>query len=111
LEERVREFWQARVAGDDLKAYSYEAYSKNNKMTLQQYLRARNPTLKYTAYEVKGTAEKGDEATVTIDCTYHLVIPARADFDLATTLDERWIRLDGQWFRQLEKPEASQPSG
>ena len=111
LGERVKGFWQARIAGDDLKAYNYEAYSKTGKMTLQQYIRARNPALKYTAYEVKGIVEKGDEATVTVDLQYHLVIAARGELDLPATLDERWVRLDGQWHRQLEKPEASQPPG
>ena len=111
LAERAREFWQARVAGDDLKAYNYEAYSKTGKMTLQQYIRARNPALKYTAYEVKGIVEKGDEATVSVEIQYHLVIAARGELDLPATLDERWVRIDGQWFRQLEKPEESQPSG
>jgi|SRR5712692_2331360 len=111
LEEQVRGFWEARIAGDDIKAYNYEAYSKTGKMTLQQYVRARNPALKYKAYGVKGIGEKGDEATVTVDITYHLVIAARGDLDLSTTIDERWVRLDGQWYRQLEQPETNQTPG
>jgi hypothetical protein len=104
LGERVKGFWEARVAGDDIKAYNYEAYSKTGKMTLQQYIGARNPALKYTAYEVKGVVEKGDEATVSVGVQYNLVIPARADLNLSTTIDERWARIDGQWYRQLEQP-------
>lgn len=111
LEERVRGFWEARITGDDIKAYNYEAYSKTGKMTLPQYLRARNPALKYLAYEVKGTVEKGDEATVTVDVQYHLVVPARADLDLSTTIDERWVRIDGQWYRQVEDSNANLSSG
>jgi len=111
LEERAKGFWQARVAADDLEAYNYEAYSKTGKMTATQYIRARSPALKYTAYEVKGTVEKGDEATVTVDFKYRLIIPARADIDLPMTTDERWVRLDGRWYRQLEQPDTSQTSG
>ncbi len=111
LEERAKGFWEVRVAGDDIKAYNYEAYSKTGKMTLQQYIQARNPTLKYIAYEVKRTVEKGDEATVTVNVQYHLVIPAMTDLNLSTTIDERWVRLDGQWYRQLEQSEASKTSG
>jgi len=99
LGERVKGFWEARVAGDDIKAYNYEAYSKTGKMTLQQYIGARNPALKYTAYEVKGVVEKGDEATVSVGVQYNLVIPARADLNMSTTIDERWARIDGQWYR------------
>ncbi len=111
LEERAKGFWEARVAGDDLKAYNYEAYAKTGGMTLQQYIQARNSTLKYTAYEVKGTVEKGDEATVKVDVQYHLIIPARADLNLSTTIDERWVRIDRQWYRQLEQPGARKTSG
>jgi len=108
LEERVKEFWEARIAGNDLKAYNYEAYSKTGKMTLQKYLRARSPLLKYKTYEVKKAVENGDEALVTVDFIYHLIVPARADLDLSTIIDERWVRIDGQWYRELEKPETSQ---
>jgi hypothetical protein len=52
--------------------------------------------------------ENGDEATVTVDFTYHLVVPTRADLDLSTIIDERWVRIDGQWYRELEKPKAGQ---
>ncbi|MBI3795479.1 MAG: hypothetical protein HY268_00715 [Deltaproteobacteria bacterium] len=109
LEKRVKGFWDARVADDDAKAYNYEAYSKINKMTLQQYLQARNRTLKYTGYEVKKIEEKGDEATVIVDVNYHLVIPARADLNLSITLTEPWRRLDGQWYRQLPESKLESP--
>jgi len=111
LEERVKGFWQARVAGNDLQAYNYEAYAKTGKMTVQQYIQARSPAFKYVTYEVKKIEAKGDEATVTVACTYHVVIPARVDIDLPTTIDERWVRIDGQWYRQVEKPDANRASG
>lgn len=111
LEGRVKGFWEARVAGDNLKAYNYEAYAKTGKMTLQQYLRALSPVLKYTAYEVKRTVENGDEATVTVDFNYHLIVPARAELDLSTTIDERWVRIDGQWYRQVEQQDTKPTSG
>jgi hypothetical protein len=101
LEERVKGFWDARVAGDDAKAYNYEAFSKTNKMTLQQYLQARNPALKYDKYEVKKVEEKGDEATVTVDVGCHLVVPAKDALNLSMAVVEPWVRLEGQWYRQL----------
>jgi len=104
LEERVKGFWDARVADDDARAYNYEAYFKTKKMTLQQYLQARNPALKYNGYEVKTVEEKGDEATVIVDVKYHLVIPTRAALDLSMAVTEPWVRLEGQWYRQLPEP-------
>ncbi|HEV8713597.1 MAG TPA: hypothetical protein VGX03_12315 [Candidatus Binatia bacterium] len=111
LEERVRGFWEARIAGDDLKAYSYEAYSQTGKMTPTQYVRARSPVFRYRTYTVKGIEEQGDEATVTIDLRYSLALPTKKDVNLAMDLQERWVRLDGQWYRQLEKPETDHSSG
>lgn len=101
LEERVKGFWDARIAGDDTKAYDYEAFSKTNKMTLQQYLQARNPALKYDRYEVKKMEEKGDEATVIVDVSCHLVVPAKDALKLSMAVTEPWVRLEGQWYRQL----------
>jgi hypothetical protein len=80
-------------------------------MTLQQYLQARNPTLKYTAYEVKKVEEKGDEATVTVDVKYHLVIPTRADLNLSMEMADPWVRLDGQWYRQALESKQNLSSG
>lgn len=112
LEARVRGFWEARTAGDDLKAYSYEAYSKTGKMKPEDYLRARNPTLKYKAYEMKNAVENGDEATVTVDVAYNLIMPAQANLDLSMTTKERWVRLEGQWYReQLPTPLSGSEPG
>jgi len=111
LEERVRGFWEARIAGDDLKAYAYEAYAKTGKMTPTQYVRARSPVFQYRAYTVKGIEEQQDEATVTIDLRYSLALPTKKDVKLSMNLQERWVRLDGQWYRQVEKPETEHASG
>jgi hypothetical protein len=94
-----------------LQAYNYEAYAKTGKMTAQKYVQARSPALKYVAYEVKKVEAKGDEATVTVAFTYHVVIPAQMDIDLPATMDERWVRIDGQWYRQVEKPDTNHASG
>jgi len=112
LEARVRGFWEARTAGDDLKAYSYEAYSKKGKMTAEQYIRVRNPALKYKAYEVKKTVENGDEATATVDVQYSLVVPVGAELNLSMVMEEHWVRLEGQWYReQLPVPLAGSKPG
>src|SRR5438105_15013330 len=52
LEERVKEVWEARIAGDDSKAYTFEAYSKTRRMTANQYVRSRGPVFKYKSSNV-----------------------------------------------------------
>jgi hypothetical protein len=100
LENRVKGFWEERVAGKEMKAYEYEAYAKRGSMSAEQYLRARNPALKYKSYTIKGIEENGDEATVKVDVAYHLMVPARGQLDSATEITEQWVRLDGQWYRK-----------
>jgi hypothetical protein len=99
----VEAFWDARIAGDDLKAYNYEAYAKNGKMSATDYVRARSPTLKYKSYEIKNVEEQGDRATITMDLYYQLIVPARADLALSMLRKEEWVRLDdGQWYREVK---------
>src|SRR5215510_12615796 len=102
LKERVEAFWDARIAGDDLKAYNNEAYARNGKMSATDYVRARTPTLKYKSYEIKSVEEQGERATITIDVHYQLIVPARADLALSMVMKEKWVRLeDGQWYREV----------
>jgi hypothetical protein len=107
LKERVEAFWDARIAGDDLKAYNYEAYAKNGKMSATDYVRARSPTLKYKSYEIKNVEEQGDRATITMDLYYQLIVPTRADLALSMVRKEEWVRLDdGQWYREVKNTAA-----
>jgi len=105
LEERVKAFWQARVAGDGIKAFSYEAFSKTRQGThYSPYPRLRPGLI--TSYEVKKVIEAGDEATVTVTVQYTLPIPGRADHNLSVTSNEAWVRIDGQWYRKAPSAEA-----
>ena len=47
LRQRVAAFWEARLKGDEVTAYQYEAYSHTGEMTATQYIQARSPALKY----------------------------------------------------------------
>jgi hypothetical protein len=104
LEERVKAFWDARVAGDDLKAYNYEIFAKNGEMSASQYVRARTPTLRYKSYQIKKIEVQGDQATITMDLYYQLIIPTRSELPLSMERTEKWLRLeDGQWYREIKK--------
>jgi hypothetical protein len=102
----VKEFWEKRVAGVDMKAYEYEEYAKTGSMSVEEYIRARNPTLRYKAYSIKGIEKNDDGAIVKLDVAYHLSLPARGQLDLEQEIVEQWIRLDGQWYRQKPPKDA-----
>lgn len=105
LKQRVKAFWEARLKGDEVTAYQYEAYAHTGELTLTQYIQARSPTLKYMAYTIDNIQEQENQAQVTVKMEYRLDVPGMVDLPMAMAIQERWDRLDdGQWYRNL-KPE------
>lgn len=112
LEERIKAFWDARVAGDDIKAYNYESYTKTGTVTANQYVRGRSPAFKYRSYEVKKIEEQGNEATVTLDLRYQVMVPTRGDLNLGMTRKEQWVKLDdGLWYHRSKEKGKKKASG
>lgn len=109
LKNRVKAFWENRIAGDNIKAYEFEEYSKKGSMTAEQYVRSLNPSLHYKTYRIKEMEEGGDNAIVKLDVRYNLSLPARGQFNMTTEIIDQWIRLDGQWYRKEIKKEKSPP--
>lgn len=105
LKQRVTAFWEARLQGDEVSAYQYEAYAYTGEMTATQYIQARSPTLKYMAYTIDTIQEQENQAQVTLRIQYRLDVPGMVDLPMAMAIQERWDRLDdSQWYRNL-KPE------
>ena len=93
LEQRVEAFWEARIRGDDLAAYTYEAYAHNGEMTATQYVGARAPTLRYKAYSIDVIDKDENKAQVKVDVQYQLILPAMGDLALSMKMQEDWLRL------------------
>ena len=105
IEQRATAFWEARLQGDDLTAYQYETYAHTGEMTVTQYIRARSPAVKYTAYTIDEIQEQENEASVTVNVRCQMHIPGMLDVPLSMPIKERWVRLDdSQWYRNV-KPE------
>ena len=109
LEQRVESFWEARIQGDDLKAYTYESYAHNGEMTAAQYVGARAATLKYKSYSIDAIDKHENKAQVKVNVQYQLNLPAMGDLPLSMKMDEDWERLeDGQWYRQVRSTKPGQ---
>ena len=107
LRQRVTAFWEARIQGDEVTAYQYEAYAYTGALTATQYVQARSPTLKYMAYSIDTIQQQQNQAQVTVKMHYRLDVPGMVDLPMAMAIQERWDRLDdGQWYRNL-KPEKT----
>ena len=106
LKQRVTAFWEARLKGDEIAAYQYEAYAYTGEMTATQYVQARSPALKYMAYTIDTIQEQHNEAQVTVHLQYEMSIPGMVDLPMAMAIQERWVRFENTWYRNLqsEKP-------
>ncbi len=106
LKQRVAAFWEARLKGDELTAYQYEAYAYTGEMTATQYIQSRSPALKYMAYTIDTIEEQENQAQVTVKLQYQMSIPGMVDLPLSMAIKERWVRFDNKWYRNLksEKP-------
>ena len=103
LQQRVQAFWEARIQGDDIAAYTYETYAHSGEMTVTQYVRARAPTLKYKAYSIDVIDKHENKAQVKVDVQYQLILPAMGDLPLSMKIHEDWVRLeDGRWYRNVQ---------
>ena len=111
LEQRVKSFWEARLQGDAVTAYQYEADARTGKMTATQYVQSRSSQLTYTGYTIEEIQEQENAAQVKIAIKCQLVIPGIADIPLDEVIEERWTRLDdGQWYRNNRRDKRPKPN-
>ena len=102
LEDRVSSFWDAKVAGDLVRAYSYEVASQTGKVDLGSYLRSRSPAVKYLRYKITSTKEEADGAEVEVQVVYTLQYPRSSDITSDTRVHDRWLKVNGAWFRETK---------
>ena len=104
LEQRVTAFWDARLQGDAVTAYQYEAYAHTGELTATQYVQSRSSQLKYTGYTIEKIQEQENVAQTKIAIKCYLVVPGMANIPLDEVIEERWTRLDdGQWYRNSKR--------
>lgn len=97
VRERAEAYWAARVIGDHVTAYEYEAVSVGPDASLQRYLNARGTM----AYERASVEEvrlvSPDKAEVRVAFAYRLPLPGmRRPIDAEAWTD--WVMIDGKWY-------------
>ena len=112
IEQRAAAFWEARIQGDHLTAYQYEANARTGKMTATQYVQSRSSQLTYIGYTIEEIQEQENAAQVKIAIKCQLAIPGIADIRLDEVIEERWTRLDdGQWYRNNRRDKRKARQG
>jgi hypothetical protein len=105
LRERVRSYWDARIASDLLATYTLHEPAFRRTVTLTAFLQGRGVT-KVLEHEILGEQITGDlgivkvkvKSTVTHSMLVKPVEPSWAEFE------EQWVRVDGEWYRKFRFP-------
>jgi hypothetical protein len=105
LKERVGQYWDARVNGDQLAAYTLHEPSFRRAVPLTGFLQGRGTT-RVLEYEVVGARIEGDLGIVTVkvkSTVVHpkLIKPVEPQWQ---EWEEQWARVDGEWYRKFRFP-------
>jgi len=111
LRERVKGFWDARLAHSE-KVYDF--YLPPAKGGLQRSSVADGTNVVWQDYEIAGVKIDGDRALVTIRGRVSLFLPKPMpipDDALRRVVPEEWRRTDGVWYRQPTEAGLSKALG
>jgi hypothetical protein len=95
LQSAIRGYWQARVE-DDLNQMAEYVHP------LQQGMYDPG-LLKTTEYQLGALMIEGDTAKASLDVTFRIDHPSLSHVERKKTLEDRWVRYEGSWYRELNK--------
>jgi hypothetical protein len=111
LRERAAAYWAARMTGDDKSQWELLEPRGRGRMTPQEYGSERRG-VRYLGYQVEDATIEGYFAIVKVRVLFQPILPRLATVAPQTVLmDDRWIRVGGAWYRQLDdrKPQRAEP--
>lgn len=109
LRERAAAYWAARMAGDDKVQWDLLEPRGRGRVTPQEYAAERRG-IQYLGYQVENASIEGFFAIVKVRLLFN--VPQLVGVAPQTVLmDDRWIRVGGAWYRQLDdrKPQNTEP--
>ncbi|HET7844147.1 MAG TPA: hypothetical protein VFL14_08355 [Xanthomonadales bacterium] len=111
VSERAQERWQLLVAKNGKRAYDLLSPGVRSGMTREQYAGAvTHRPVTWLGAKVTGRKCDGDSCTVMVQLRYKAEIPqsSAGPIESVAYLEERWIRVDGEWFLVPEKTSAGE---
>lgn len=109
LRERAAAYWAARMTGDDKVQWDLLEPRGRGRVTPQEYAAERRG-IQYLGYQIENASIDGFFAVVKVRLLFQ--VPQLASVAPQTVLmDDRWIRVGGAWYRQLDerKPQKAEP--
>jgi hypothetical protein len=111
LRERAAAYWAARMTGDDKIQWELLEPRGRGRLTPQEYASERRG-VRYLGYQIETATIEGYFATVKVRLLFQPILPQVAAVAPQTVLmDDRWIRVGGAWYRQLDdrRPQKVEP--
>lgn len=105
LRERASWYWDARIKGDQMIAYTVHEPAFRRAVSQQTFAPSMTVT-RVLAYEIVGTRIQGDLGfvRVKIQSTSPFALPAKRAEPKWQEIEERWVRVDGEWYRKFRFP-------
>ena len=99
--DRAQARWDALLAGDFQTAYGYYSPGYRSSHTLGDFeLSMRLRKVQFRGAELVDHECESDACTVKFKVQYHIAspVPGLENWDSRTTLNEKWVRTEGQWW-------------
>jgi hypothetical protein len=105
LRERAAAFWAARMEDDEKGQWELLEPRGKGRVTPQEYQSERKG-VRYLGYKVEDATIAGYFATVKVRVLFQPILQ-RVSVPLQTVvLEDRWVRVAGTWYRQLDDRQA-----
>jgi hypothetical protein len=101
LEERVTEYWQARISNDLVAMYELEEASIGGQTGLQSYIKGSGG-IAYNSAEIKALEWQGDDQAAVQLVVEYKVLTLPGDW-FSTVVNDTWIMIDGTWYHRDRK--------
>ncbi len=104
LRGRVETRWAALVSGDFDRAYEFETPAYRKIYTAQQFRASFGKDLRWKqARVIEIELEQPEVAAVVVEIEYSIPISGRGMMEDKAVDTEAWLRVDGQWWHQLQR--------
>jgi len=108
LKDRVEKRWDALIARDFAKAYTFETPEYRKEQSLERYSAHFGTRVKWVKAEVKEVRyDHPGEATAVVALTYSFDLPTDEEVQTTSSLREQWVRVDDAWWHK----DKQQPLG
>lgn len=101
LEQRVRAYWDAKVSGDAVLAYEYEAVKANGTVPLSKYVRGTGKLI-YEKVAVLNVEVVAPEQAIAL-LEMQIMVPGMME-PLTTQTKDSWVEINGEWYHSPPKP-------